>query len=91
MAAHEQRTVRGVVVSDKMDKTIIVRAERLVQHPRYKKYLRRFTKYYAHDQENVARVGDTVDLYMTRPLSKSNRWRLKSVVSSSKRTEEADL
>ncbi len=90
MAAHEQRTVRGIVVSDKMDKTIIVRAERLVQHPRYKKYLRRFTKYYAHDQENVARVGDTVDLCMTRPLSKSKRWRLKTVVSSSKRAEEAN-
>ena len=79
MAENNRKTVSGVVVSDKMDKTIVVRSERLVQHPRYKKYVRRFTKYYAHDENNDARAGDTVELALTRPLSKAKRWRLLAV------------
>ena len=82
MTAHDRKIVRGVVVSDKMDKTIVVSSERRVLHPRYKKYLRRFTKYYALDEQNLAKLGDTVDLRMTRPLSKNKRWRLLAVVSS---------
>jgi len=81
VAAHS-RIVRGHVVSDKMDKTIVVRVERLVLHPMYKKYIRKFTKYYAHDEENVAKSGDTVEIYQARPLSKKKRWRLGEVLAS---------
>ncbi len=75
-----KRTVRGVVISSDMDKTIVVKIERLVRHPMYKKYVRRHTKFYAHDENNEARAGDTVEISMTRPLSKLKRWRLKEVV-----------
>lgn len=80
MSDYKRRTVRGVVISDAMDKTIVVRVERLVMHPRYKKYIRRHTKYYAHDEQNTAKNGDKVEIGMTRPLSKSKRWRLLEVV-----------
>ncbi len=72
----------GIVQSDKMDKTIVVRIERRVLHPVYKKYVRRFTKLYAHDEQNQAKTGDTVELVATRPLSKLKRWRLGRVVRS---------
>ena len=80
MRDYKRRTVRGVVISDAMDKTIVVRVERLVMHPRYKKYIRRHTKYYAHDEQNSAKTGDKVEIATTRPLSKSKRWRLLEVV-----------
>ena len=80
MSDYKRRTVRGVVISDRMDKTIVVRVERLVMHPRYKKYIRRHTKYYAHDEQNSAKNGDNVEIALTRPLSKSKRWRLLEVV-----------
>ncbi len=84
MAQPKRKIVRGVVVSDIMEKTIVVRAERIVQHPRYKKYVRRFTKYFAHDEQNQARVGDLVELGTARPLSKMKRWRLLEVVTAAK-------
>ncbi len=80
MSDQKRRTVQGIVISDAMDKTIVVRVERLVMHPRYKKYIRRHTKYYAHDEQNSAKTGDKVEISMTRPLSKSKRWRLLEVV-----------
>ncbi len=80
-----RRTVRGTVVSDKMDKTVVVQVERLVMHPMYKKFVRRFTKYYAHDESNNAHIGDTVEISETRPLSKKKRWRLVEVVKSAPR------
>jgi len=73
----------GVVTSDKMDRTIRVDVQRLVKHPRYGKYIRRRTKLYAHDEQNEARVGDTVEVMETRPLSKLKCWRLVRVVSRS--------
>lgn len=78
----ERRVTRrtGIVSSAAMDKTIVVRIERLEQHPVYKKYVRRFTKLYAHDEKNEARAGDVVDLVATRPLSKLKRWRLERIV-----------
>ena len=76
-----RRMVQGVVVSDKMDKTIVVRTERLTVHPVYKKFMRRFTKYYAHDENNTAKEGDKVEIALTRPLSKKKRWRLFQVLS----------
>ena len=90
MAQSNRRTVRGIVVSDKMNKTIVVRCERLVMHQRYKKYIRRFTKYYAHDENNAARVGDTVELSMSRPLSKLKRWRLLEVTEKNALAAEGE-
>ncbi len=70
----------GVVVSDKMDKTIVVDAERFVRHPRYGKYVRRRTRYHVHDEENKAKVGDKVQIMEARPLSKNKAWRLVKVL-----------
>jgi len=75
-----RRVVTGTVVSDKMDKTITVRQDRIVKHPRYGKYIRRATKYKAHDENNQAKMGDTVEITFCRPLSKSKTWRLVSVI-----------
>lgn len=71
-----RRTVVGTVVSAKMQKTVVVQTERLVQHPKYKKYVRRRTKLYAHDEKAECREGDRVLLMETRPLSKLKRWRV---------------
>ena len=70
----------GKVTSDKADKTIIVQVQRLVRHPMYDKFLRQRTKLHAHDEKNEARIGDTVEIMATRPLSKLKRWRLVRVV-----------
>ncbi|MFP4055941.1 MAG: 30S ribosomal protein S17 [Candidatus Brocadiia bacterium] len=70
----------GIVRSDKMDKTITVEAERRVLHPRYHKYIRAYTRYVAHDENNQARVGDKVSIMETRPLSKTKRWRLVDIL-----------
>ena len=77
-----RRVVTGTVVSDKMDKTITVREDRIVKHPRYGKYIRRATKYKAHDENNQAKMGDTVEITFCRPLSKSKTWRLVSVIKA---------
>ena len=79
-----QRKVRvGSVVSDKMDKTIVVSVERRFAHPFYGKHIARHKRYYAHDVENDARVGDVVRIMETRPLSKRKRWRLVEVIRRS--------
>jgi small subunit ribosomal protein S17 len=69
-----KRVMQGVVVSDKMDKTIVVKVERRYQHPIYKKYIRRSKKYHAHDENNQFKMGDTVTIRESRPLSKLKRW-----------------
>lgn len=71
-----RRVLQGVVVSDKMDKTVTVLVERRVMHPIYKKYIRRSKKYHAHDEGNSAKVGDTVRIEECRPLSKTKAWRI---------------
>ena len=73
--------IRGVVKSADMDKTIVVEVKRLIQHPRFRKYIRRSSSYYAHDANNEARQGDQVEIVGTRPLSKLKRWRLVKVLS----------
>ena len=79
------RKVRvGKVVSGKMNKTVVVAVERLVKHPLYKKYIKRTTKMYAHDEKNDARDGDTVRIVETRPLSKLKRWRVQQVIDRAK-------
>jgi len=71
---------QGVVVSDKMNKTVVVQVDDKVMHPVYKKYVRKRVKYKTHDETNSARVGDTVQIEECRPLSRAKRWRLKKIV-----------
>jgi ribosomal protein uS17 len=75
---------RGVVVSDKGDKTIVVKVDVIKSHPKYKKVVRRTVKFHAHDEANTAGVGDTVRIVETRPLSKTKRWRLAEIVEKAK-------
>jgi len=80
-----RRKVRvGVVVSDAMDKTVVVRIDRQVRHPLYGKTVRRSSKLAAHDEANDAHVGDTVRVMETRPISKSKRWRVVEIVERAK-------
>jgi small subunit ribosomal protein S17 len=72
--------VEGVVVSDKMDKTVSVKIYRLVKHKKYGKYIRRTSIFKAHDENNTAKAGDRVRIYETRPLSKSKRWMLAQII-----------
>ncbi len=75
---------RGVVVSDKGDKTIVVKVDVIKSHPKYKKVVRSTVKFHAHDEANTAGVGDTVRIVETRPLSKQKRWRLAEIVEKAK-------
>jgi len=70
----------GVVLSNKMDKTVVVVVERLVKHPKYKKHLRARKKYKAHDEKNACGVGDQVEIVETRPLSREKRWAVKAIL-----------
>jgi small subunit ribosomal protein S17 len=71
---------RGVVVSDAMDKTVVVRVDILKPHPKYKKMMRRSIRLHCHDEANSAKLGDTVRVVETRPLSKTKRWRVAEIV-----------
>jgi ribosomal protein uS17 len=75
---------RGVVVSDKGDKTIVVKVDVIKSHPKYKKVVRRAVKFHAHDEQNTAGIGDTVRIVETRPLSKTKRWRLAEIVEKAR-------
>ena len=79
-----KRTLTGKVISDKMDKTITVKVERQVKHPIYGKYIKRSTKVHAHDETNECKMGDTVTVIESRPLSKSKSWQLVEVVERAK-------
>mgnify|MGYP000966320601 CR=1 FL=1 len=79
-----RKTRIGVVVSDKMDKTIVVAIKDNVRHPLYKKIVKRTIKFKAHDEKNEAGIGDRVEIMETRPLSKDKRWRLVSIIEKSK-------
>ena len=80
-----RQELTGIVTSTKMQKTIVVKVTRAVQHPLYQRVVRYGKKYYAHDETGEARVGDTVQIVSTRPLSKLKRWRLKEVLQRSTR------
>ena len=89
MSEHQEqrglrKTLTGIVVSDKMDKTIVVKAERLVKHPVFHKYVRRHVKYKAHDEQNQCRIGDTVVIIESRPMSRDKRWRMLEVLEKAK-------
>ena len=79
-----RKTKIGLVVSAKMDKTIVVAVERRFKHPLYKKYIRKTTKLHAHDKDNTCKEGDRVRVIECRPLSKSKRWRLQTVLERAK-------
>jgi small subunit ribosomal protein S17 len=85
MAERGRRKVRiGKVVSDKMDKSRVVAVERYIRHPLYKKYIRRTSKFMAHDENNESREGDIVRIMETRPLSKRKRWRIVEILERAK-------
>ena len=84
----EQRNLRktriGQVVSDKMDKTVVVAIANRVQHPLYKKFIRRTIKFKAHDENNECGIGDTVEIMETRPISKDKNWRVARIIEKAK-------
>lgn len=82
MSEERRRHLTGVVVSDKMQKTIVVRVERTVRHPIYKKVLTRGKNYKAHDESNSAHEGDTVEIVENPPISKTKRWMLAKIVQT---------
>ena len=86
----KRRSKVGRVVSDKMDKTVVVSVERLRRHPIYKRVVRLSSKFKAHDQENTARVGDTVRIEESKPLSRENRWTVVEVVARGSHEELVD-
>ena len=79
-----RKTIAGKVVSDKMDKTVVVAIVDSVRHPLYKKIIKRTVKYKAHDEANECRVGDIVRIMETRPLSKDKRWRVVEIIEKAK-------
>ncbi len=84
MERNLRKTRVGIVVSDKMDKTIVVAIKDNIRHPLYKKIIKRTYKLKAHDEENTCKVGDKVEVMETRPLSKDKRWRLINVIERAK-------
>jgi len=75
-----KKTLIGIVISDKMDKTVTVLVERLTQHSTYKKYIRKRKKFRAHDEQNSCRIGDKVLIVESRPLSKDKHWRVREII-----------
>ncbi|CAM3930014.1 30S ribosomal protein S17 [Helcobacillus massiliensis] len=81
---NDRKQLRGLVVSDKMDKTIVVEVEERVKHSLYGKVMKKHKKFKAHDEENTAGIGDRVRIMETRPLSASKRWRLVEIIERAK-------
>ncbi len=84
MERNNRKVREGVVVSDKMDKSIVVKVERKMKHPIYGKFLKRSTKFMAHDEQNDCHIGDRVKIMETRPLSKNKCWRLVEIIERAK-------
>lgn len=82
--AGRQQVLQGIVVSDKMDKTVTVKVERTIMHSLYLRYMKRNKKYAAHDESNDCRVGDKVLIMSCRPLSKNKRWRVREILERAK-------
>lgn len=80
MERNSRKVRKGVVVSDKMDKTVVVKVETLKLHPKYHKYVKKGKKYVAHDEVNECKSGDVVEIMETRPLSKTKRWRVVRII-----------
>jgi small subunit ribosomal protein S17 len=90
-ALQKRRAVVGTVVSDKMQKTIVVKVDRQVRHSLYKKYVEKSRRYKAHDEMNEAKVGDKVTLVESRPLSREKRWVLQSILRRAAQTPDANV
>lgn len=90
-ALQKRRMVVGTVVSDKMQKTIVVRVDRQVRHSLYKKYVEKSRRYKAHDEKNDAKIGDRVELVESRPLSREKRWVLQSILRRAGQAPEANV
>jgi small subunit ribosomal protein S17 len=86
-----KRVLTGTVVSDKTDKTVVVRVERRVKHPLYGKIIKRSKKYHAHDEGNEFKAGETVRIEETRPISKTKTWRVLERVGTARAAEKADV
>ena len=84
MERNNRKVREGIVVSDKMDKSIVIKVERKMNHPIYGKFLKRSTKFMAHDEKNECGIGDRVRIMETRPLSKNKCWRLIEIVEKAK-------
>lgn len=84
-----RKTMVGTVVSNRMDKTVVVLVQRLVKHPLYQKYTRRQARYKAHDEKNECGIGDRVLLIETRPLSREKRWRVKEILERAQSADRA--
>lgn len=84
IAETNRRKMTGVVVRDKMDKTVVIEVEKFLKHPKYHKYLRTKKRYKAHDEKNECRVGDRVLIMESRPLSKEKRWVVKGIIEKDK-------
>ena len=84
MERGNRKTRVGRVISDKMDKTVVVVAETFVTHPLYKKQIKKTTKFKAHDENNECKIGDVVKIMETRPLSKDKRWRIVDIIEKAK-------
>jgi len=84
MERNNRKVREGIVVSDKMDKSIVIKVERKMKHPIYGKFLKRSTKFMAHVEKNECRIGDRVRIMETRPLSKNKCWRLIEIVEKAK-------
>ncbi len=76
----KKKELMGLIVSDKMDKSVVVQVERFIQHKMYKKFIKQYKKYHAHDEKNECRIGDAVKIIETRPLSKLKRFRVTEIV-----------
>lgn len=81
---NERKVREGVVVSDKMDKTVVIMEEKMVLHPLYKKRVKKSNKYKAHDENNTCKVGDKVRIMETRPLAKTKNWRVVEIIEKAK-------
>ncbi len=75
-----KKTRVGIVVSDKMEKTVVVKVDQLIKHPVYKKYIKRSVSYKAHDEQNSCAIGDKILIVETRPLSRDKRWRVREIL-----------
>ncbi len=86
-----QKELVGEVVSDKMDKTVVVEVSRRIRHARYQKVMTKYKKFYAHDEKNEAGVGDKVRIIESRPLSKLKRWKLVQVLEKARQIEKVEV
>jgi len=85
---NNRKILRGIVISDKMDKTVTVAIGRTVKHPIFKKYIKRTSKFFAHDEKEICKIGDLIEIKEVRPISKNKNWLVVSVIKEAKKGSE---